>query len=215
MLHILLRVEGASINRKRTYRLYIELGMQVCTKRGKKLVRPRITMAVATRPNERWSLDFATDQLACGRRIRTLNIMDDFSRVCVGTLVDFSISGACMARFLDQRKEIRRPPRMLVMDNGPEMTCKAMLFPSQQTQAKPHFTQPAKPNRNAFVESFNGKLRDGCLNHHWFLDPAAPRRIIDNWREHYNTTRPHSSLGYSPPAVLESKVACYRGTTLP
>ena len=180
MLHSLLRAEGLVVNRKRTYRLYIELGMQVRTKRRKKLVRPRIAMAVPTRPNERWSLDFVSDQLACGRRIRILNIVDDFSRFCVGQLVDVSISGARMARFLEQLKEIRGLLRTLVMDNGPEMTSKVMFFWSQQTQVKLHFIQPGKPTQNAFVESFNGKFRDGYLNQHRFQDLADARRIIDN-----------------------------------
>jgi putative transposase len=207
MLHALLRAEGLVTNRKRTYRLYTELGMQVRTKRRKKLVRPRVPMAVPTRPNERWSLDFVSDQLASGRRIRILNIVDDYSRVCVGQLVDVSISGAHMARFLDRLKEVRGLPKTLVMDNGPEMTCKAMFFWSQQTQVKLHFIQPGKPTQNAFVESFNGRFRDGCLNQHWFRDLTDARRIIDDWRDHYNAVRPHSSLGYKPPAVYETQVA--------
>ena len=207
MLHSLLKAEGLVANRKRTYRLYTELGMQVRTKRRKKLVRPRIPMAVPVEPNERWSLDFVSDQLGNGRRIRILNIVDDYSRLCVGQLVDVSISGTRMVRFLDQLRELRGLPRTLVLDNGPEMTSKAMFFWSQQSGVKLHFIQPGKPTQNAFVESFNGRFRDGCLNQHWFRDLDDARRIIDAWRGHYNTTRPHSSLGYLPPAVFESKVA--------
>jgi len=203
MLHSLLRAEGLVTNRKRTYRLYTELCMQVRTKSRKKLVRTRIPMAVPTRPNERWSMDFVSDQLACGRRIRILNIVDDYSRVCAGQLVDMSISGARVARFLDQLSEVRGLPGTLVMDNGPEMTSKAMFFWSQQTKVKLHFIQPGKPTQNAFIESFNGKFRDGCLNQHWFRDLADARSINEDWRNHYNTTRPHSSLDYTPPAVFE------------
>jgi len=207
MLHGMLRSEGLVENRKRTYRLYTELEMQVRTKRRKKLVRPRVPMAVPTRPNERWSMDFVSDQLANGRRIRVLNIVDDYSRVCVGQLVDVSISGARVARYLDQLRELRGLPGTLVMDNGTEFTSKAMFFWSQETRVKLHFIQPGKPTQNAFVESFNGRFRDGCLNQQWFRDLADARCIIDDWREHYNMTRPHSSLGYVPPAVFESKVA--------
>jgi len=207
MLHSLLRAEGVVVNRKRTYRLYTALGMQVRTKRRKKLVRPRVPMAVPVRPNERWSMDFVSDQLANGRRIRVLNIVDDYSRVCVGQLVDVSISGARLARYLDQLSELRGLPGMLVMDNGPEFTSKALFFWSRKTGVKLHFIQPGKPTQNAFVDSFNGKFRDGCLNQHWFRDLDDARRIFEGWREHYNAVRPHSSLGYIPPAIFESKVA--------
>ncbi len=207
MLHSLLRADGLVVNRKRTYRLFTELGLQVRTKRRKKLVRPRVPMAVPTRPNERWSMDFVHDQLADGRRIRIQNVMDDYSRVCVQPLVDLSISGARVVRYLNQLSELRGLPKTLVLDNGPEMTSKAMFFWSQKTRVKLHFIQPGKPPQNAFVESFNGRFRDGCLNQQWFRDLADARQIIDDWHEHYNTTRPHSSLGYTPPAVFEAQVA--------
>jgi len=187
--------------------VYTDLGMQVRTKRRKKLVRPRVPMAVPSKPNERWSMDFVSDQLANGRRIRVLNIVDDYSRVGVGQLVDVSIAGARLTRFLGQLRELRGLPRTLVMDNGPEFTSKALFFWSRKTGVKLHFIQPGKPTQNAFVESFNGKFRDGCLNQHWFRDLEDARRIIEDWRQHYNAERPHSSLGYLPPAVFESKVA--------
>ena len=198
MLHALLKNEGLVHNRKRTYRLYTALGLQVRTKRRKKLVRPRIPLAVPTSPNERWSIDFVHDQLADGRRIRILNIVDDYSRVCVGQLVDLSISGARMVRYFDDLALTRGLPRVLVLDNGPEMTSKAMFFWSRTRRVKLHFIQPGKPTQNAFVESFNSRFRDGCLNQHWFKDLTDARRIIEAWRNHYNAVRPHSSLGYKP-----------------
>lgn len=207
MLHGLLKAEGLVKNLKRTYRLYTELGMQVRTKRRKKLVRPRIPMEVPTRPNERWSLDFVHDQLSDGRRFRVLNVVDDYSRVCVGQLVDLSISGLRMARFLDELGEQRGFPETIVMDNGTEMTSKAMFFWSRHTGVKLYFIQPGKPTQNAFVESFNGKFRDGCLNQHWFLNLRDARHLINQWRDHYNQVRPHSSLGYLPPAVYEKQAA--------
>jgi len=207
MLHALLRNEGLVINRKRTYRLYTELGMQVRTKRRKKLVRPRIPMAIPTKVNERWSLDFVHDQLADGRRIRVLNIVDDFSRKCVGQLVDTSISGVRLARYLDELALTRSLPASIVMDNGPELTSKAMFFWAQKTDVKLCFIQPGKPTQNAFVESFNGRFRDGCLNQHWFRSLDDARQIINEWRKHYNNERPHSSLGYQSPAVFEAEAA--------
>ena len=166
MLHAMLKNEGLVVNRKRTYRVYTELGMQVRTERRKKLIRPRIPMAVPSRVNERWSLDFVHDQLTDGRRIRILNIVDDYSRACVGQLVDTSISGARVARYLDELLQTRSKPKSKVMDNGPELTSKAMFFWSQKTGVKLNFIQPGKPTQNAFVESFNGRFRDGCLNQH-------------------------------------------------
>ena len=207
MLHGLLRQEGLVTNRKRTYRLYTALKLQVRTKRRKKLVRPRVPMAVPIRPNERWSADFVHDQLADGRRFRVLNIVDDYSRVCVGQLTELSISGARMARFLDQLAETRGLPSTLVLDNGPEMTSKAMFFWSQRQQVKLHFIQPGKPTQNAFVESFNGRFRDSCLNQQWFQGIDDARSIIDTWRTHYNEERPHSSLGYLPPKTFEQQAA--------
>lgn len=207
MLHAMLKAEGVVINRKRTYRVYSELGMQVRTKRRKKLVRPRIPMAVPTEVNERWSLDFVHDQLADGRRIRILNIVDDFSRKCVGQLVDTSISGVRLVRYLDELAQSRPRPKSIVMDNGPELTSKAMFFWSQKTGVKLCFIQPGKPTQNAFVESFNARMRDGCLNQHWFRSLDDARQIIRDWQQHYNHERPHSSLGYQAPAVFESKAA--------
>jgi putative transposase len=207
MLHALLKREGLVQNRKRTYRMYTELGLQVRTKRRKKLVRPRLAMAMPNHANERWSLDFVSDQLTCGRRFRILNIVDDYTRECVGQLVDLSISGARMARFLDELGQTRELPGAIVCDNGTEMTSKAMFFWSNETGVKLNFIQPGKPTQNAFVESFNGKFRDGCLNQHWFRNLTEARSIIDIWRTHYNDIRPHSSLNYLPPTVLAEMAA--------
>ena len=207
LLHALLKREGLVQNRKRTYRLYTELGLQVRAKRRKKLVRPRIPMAVPTVANERWSLDFVSDQLACGRRFRILNVIDDYSRECVGQLADVSISGGRMARFLTELGQARQLPGTIVCDNGTEMTSKAMFFWSREAGVKLHFIQPGKPTQNAFVESFNGRFRDSCLNQHWFRSLTETRRIIDDWRKHYNEVRPHSSLGYQPPTVFAEQVA--------
>lgn len=207
MLHALLQRQGLVQNRKRTWRLYSELGLQVRTKRRKKLRRPRVPLAVPARSNERWSLDFVHDQLAGGRRFRVLNVVDDHSRVCVGQVVDLSISGARMTRELDRMIEERGRPNTIVMDNGPEMTSKAMFFWARERRIRLHFIQPGKPTQNAFVESFNGRFRDGCLNQHWFSGLDDAREIIRAWQEHYNTERPHSALGYRPPMAFEADAA--------
>jgi putative transposase len=145
--------------------------------------------------------------LACGRRIRILNIVDDYSRLCVGQLVDVCISGVRMARWLNEIIKSRGRPHTLGLDNGPQMTSKAMFFWSQKSRVKLHFMQPGKPIHNAFVESFNGRFRDGCLNQHWFNDLTDARRTISHWRVHYNQVRPHSSLGYKTPAAFEQQMA--------
>ena len=201
----MLKIEGHVINPKRTYRIYREEGLQVRTKRRKKLIRPRIPMVVPDAVNQRWSIDFVSDQLANGRRFRVLNIVDDYSRECVSQIVDFSISGQRLAREFDRLT--RQLPKTIVCDNGPEFTSKAMFFWAKRTGVKLHFIQPGKPTQNAFVESFNGKFREYCLNLNWFAGLEDARLTIEQWREHYNHVRPHRSLGKKPPAVFAREVA--------
>lgn len=207
LLHGLLKAEGLVMNKKHTYRLYTELGLQVRIKQRKKLVRPRIPMLLPTQVNERWSMDFVSDQLANGRRFRILNVVDDFSRECVGQLVDVSISGHRVARFLTELISQRKRPASIVCDNGTEFTSKAMFFWSKERQVKLNFIQPGKPTQNAFVESFNGKFRDACLNQYWFNSLDEAREEINQWRDHYNHVRPHSSLNYLPPSEYAKQVA--------
>ena len=207
MLHGLLKAEGLVVNRKRTYRLYTRLNLQVRTKRRKKLIRPRMPMMVPHQVNERWSVDFMSDQLADGRRFRILNLVDDYSRECVGQIVDTSISGVRLARYLHQLRFTRGLPRVLVCDNGTELTSKAMFFFSQKSGTRLQFIQPGKPTQNAFVESFNARFRDTCLNQHWFKDLEEARSVINRWRRHYNEVRPHSSLGYLSPTNYANQAA--------
>ena len=206
-LHDMLRAEGRVINPKRTYRLYREEGLQVRTKRRKKLVRPRVPMPAPDAINERWSVDFVSDQLANGRRFRVFNVVDDFSRECVLQIVDFSISGLRLTREFDQLAEVRALPRTLVCDNGPELTCKAMYFWSKRAGVKLHFIQPGKPTQNAFVESFNVKFREYCLDLNWFASLDDARSTIQAWKHHYNHVRPHRSIGKIPPALFAKEAA--------
>jgi putative transposase len=201
----MLKIEGHVINPKRTYRIYREEGLQVRTKRRKKLTRLRIPMVVPDAVNQRWSIDFVSDQLANGRRFRVLNIVEDYSRECVSQIVDFSISGQRLAREFDRLT--RQLPKTIVCDNGPEFTSKAMFFWAKRTGVKLHFIQPGKPTQNAFVESFNGKFREYCLNLNWFAGLEDARLTIERWRQHYNHVRPHRSLGKKPPAVFAREVA--------
>ena len=207
MLHGLLKGEGLVVNKKRTYRLYTEQGLQVRTKKRKKLIRPRMPMVMPIDKDVRWSMDFVADQLSNGRRFRVLNVVDDHTREMLGQLTDFSISGQQVARFLNQLLEERGKPDQVVCDNGTEFTSKAMFFWQQDTNVKLGFIQPGKPTQNAFVESLNGKFRNECLNQHWFRSINEARCIIDQWREHYNCKRPHSALNYMTPVAFANRAA--------
>jgi putative transposase len=199
-LHAMLRREGLVANRKRTWRLYVEQGLQVRAKKRRKLPRrDRVPAQVPERPMQRWSMDFVGDQLADYRRFRVLNFVDDHSRLCPGQIVDVSISGARIARFLDDLALRLGLPEEIVLDNGPEGTSRAMFDWSERTGVRLRFIEPGKPVQNAFVESFNGKFRDECLNLHWFRSLRHAREEVARWRAHYNTERPHSALGYLSP----------------
>jgi putative transposase len=204
-LHDMLVIEGKVINHKRTYRIYCEEELQVRTKKRKKIVRPRVPMPVPSGPDQRWSMDFVSDQLANGRRYRVLNVVDDATREYVLQVVDFSISGQRVARELNRLSH--RFPKTIVVDNGPEFTSKAMYFWSKHTGVKLHFIQPGKPTQNAFVESFNGKLREYCLDLHWFTSIEDARSTIDDWQHHYNYVRPHRSTGRKPPMLYAKEAA--------
>jgi putative transposase len=152
-------------------------------------------------------MDFVSDQLATGRRLRVLNVVDDYTRECVLQVVDFSISGERVARAFDQLSASRPLPTVIVCDTGPEFNSKAMFFWARTQGVRLHFIQPGKPTQNAFVESFNGKFRDYCLNLHWFASLDDVRSTISDCRNHYNHVRPHSSLNQKPPAVYASEAA--------
>jgi len=207
-LHAMLRREGLVVNHKRTWRLYSAEGLQVRTKKRRKLPRrDRVAPQVPERPMQRWSLDFMSDQLVDYRRFRIPNIVDDHSRFCPGQIVDLSISGARVARYLDELGERLGLPEEIVLDNGPEGTSRAMFEWSERTGVRLRFIEPGKPVQNAFVESFNGKLRDECLNLHWFRSLRHARAEIGAWRRHYNAERPHSALGYLSPMEFLSTAA--------
>ena len=199
-LHILLRREGIKLNHKKLYRLYQEERLTVRKRGGRKrALGTRAPMTLPQGPNQRWSLDFVSDALVDGRRFRILCVIDDFSRECLAAVVDNSISGIRVARELDRIAAIRGYPRTVVSDNGTELTSNAILNWQQDRSVEWHYIAPGKPMQNGFVESFNGRLRDECLNEHLFSSYHQARRIIEDWRHDYNTYRPHTSLnGLTP-----------------
>lgn len=207
LLHGLLKSEGLVINKKRTYRIYTEEGLQVRTKKRKKIQRPRQPMEVAFKANQRWSMDFVSDQLSQGLRFRVLNVVDDYSREMIGQLVSVSISGQHVARFLSVLLAQRGKPHRIICDSGTEFTSKAMYFWSKEAGVTLGFIQPGKPTQNAFVESLNGKFRNECLNRHRFRTLDEARVEIEAWRYQYNHVRPHSSLNYLPPVVFAQQAA--------
>ena len=199
----LLEREGTKVNLKKVYRLYREEGLAVKRRRGRRrAIGARAPIVVPQAMNQRWSLDFVSDQLANGRRFRLLNVLDDFNSECLAAIPDFSLSGLRMIRELEAIIAIRGKPAMIVSDNGTELTSNAVLRWAADQGIEWHYIAPGKPMQNAFVESFNGRLRDECLNEHVFTTLAEARRIVEAWRIDYNTVRPHGRLGRLPPAVF-------------
>ncbi len=191
-LTVMLRREFGEINHKRIERLYALEGLTLPRKRKKKRgILERVAIPVPEGPNERWSMDFVHDSFDSGRKFRMLNIVDDFNRECLRIEVDTSLSGHRVARVLNQLAETRGLPKYIVVDNGTEFTSRAMLEWENENPTNLAFIDPGKPTQNAFVESFNGKLRDECLNENSFLNLMHAREIIEKWRLEYNSERPH------------------------
>jgi len=199
---VLLRREGWQVNHKRVYRLYCEEGLHLRSKRPKrrKMAAHRANRPEAKRINESWSMDFVSDGLFDGRRFRSLTVVDNFSRECLGIWVDQSIKGEDVVRFMERISWQRGTPERVFLDNGPEFIGKALDKWAYENQVTLDFSRPGKPTDNAFIESFNGSFRDECLNAHWFLSLQDAREKIESWRTEYNTFRPHSSLGDLTPS---------------
>ena len=202
-LGLLLAREGLRTNHKKLRRLYREERLQVRRRGGRKrALGTRAPMAVPDGPNQRWSLDFASDTLADGRRFRILCVLDDFSRECLALVADTSLSGKRVARELDVIAGTRGLPLTLVSDNGTELTSIAILRWSQDRSAGWHYIAPGKPQQNAFAESFIGRLRDECLNETVFTSLRHARAVLAIWQRDYNEVRPHSGLnGYTPGSI--------------
>ena len=183
------------------YRLYRLADLAVRKRRSKKRLRlERVPLHQCSRINEVWSLDFVSDSLANGRRYKCLPITDDFSHESVDIAVDHGISGEYVTRVLERAARFRGYPRAVRTDQGPEFTSRAFLAWTTSRRVQHILNQPGKPTQNAYIESFNGKFRDECLNEHWFETLAQARTEIARWRQDYNEVRPHSSCGRIPPA---------------
>ena len=206
-LFIMLRREGEPSGINRIYRLYREEGLMVRKRKSRRrAVGLRAPIPVEARPNARWSLDFVHDQMALGRRFRVLNITDDVTHECLGAIPDTSISGHRVARELTAIIARRGKPGMIVSDNGTELTSHAIFAWTKDHAIDWHYITLGKPTQNAFVESFNGKMRDELLNEMLFFSLDHARKVIAAWVEDYNTTRPHSALNYQTPATFAAKL---------
>ncbi len=200
-VHDMLRAQYPGVNHKRVYRLYSHADLAV--RRRKKVKRPcqqRVPLRLAQAVNEVWSMDFVSDSLANGRRLKCLTVADDFSHECVDIAVDWGISGQHVTRLLDQAALFRGYPLAVRTDNGPEFTSRAFMAWAQGHGIRHILIEPGRPMQNGYIESFNGKFRDECLNEHWFETLVQARSAIAIWRQDYNQVRPHSSLGRIPPA---------------
>ena len=179
-LHILLDREGMAMNHKKLFRLYREEGLSVRKRGGRKrAMGTRSPMMLPDRPNQRWSLDFVLDSLNNGRRLRVLTVVDDYTRECLALVADTSLSGERLSRELDQIGEHRSWPLMIVSDYGTEMTSNAILTWQERRSVLWHYIAPGKPQQNGFIESFNGRFRDECLNEHLFRNLAHARAVIE------------------------------------
>ena len=195
------------MNHKRVYRLYREDGLSLRRRRRhRRAPGLRLPLPVPRRANQRWSMDFVADRLADGRRLRVLTIVDDGTRECPAMEVDTSLPGARVVRVLDRLADSRGLPEWVVLDNGPEFTGTAVDRWAPAHGVRLHFIEPGKPVQNAFVESFNGKFRDECLNEAWFLTLSEAQQAIEVWRQDYNTVRPHSALGDATPAEFAAQL---------
>jgi putative transposase len=199
-LHLLLRREGWRVNRKRIYRLYLEEGLQVRTKKRRKCAsHTRLDLPQASAADERWSMDFVSETLVSGRRFRILTILDLYSRECLGLTANFSLKADDVVTVLNQLKLGGRMPRAITVDNGSEFVSRKLDGWAYSCGVKLDFIRPGKPVENAYIESFNGRLRDECLNTNVFFTLAEVRRELELRKHDYNTVRPHRALGGLPP----------------
>ncbi|OXI43867.1 IS3 family transposase [Burkholderia aenigmatica] len=199
-IHVLLQRDGCFANHKRIWRLYSKAGLSVHKRRRKRIAAvERRPLPLPTGPNQSWSMDFVSDGLAYGRRFRCLNVVDDYTRECLATEVDTSLPGLRVQQVLERLKEMRGLPASITVDNGPEFAGKVLDAWAYEAGVTLSFIRPGKPVENAYIESFNGRFRDECLNEHWFVSMRHAKRLIEEWRIEYNTERPHSSLGYLTP----------------
>jgi putative transposase len=207
-LLIFLRREGFVVNHKRLFRIYREERLMVRKRGGRKrAMGTRAPMPVPAAPNDCWSLDFVSDQFVCGRRFRILAVFDICTRECLAAIADTSISGRRVARELSRLIAWRGKPKVVISDNGTELTSNAIICWTEETKVGWHYIDPGKPIQNAFSESFNGRLRDEFLNETLFTSLPQARVALEEWRRDYNTVRPHSSIGWLTPAAYAGQIS--------
>jgi putative transposase len=205
-LGALLERRGERVNHKRLYRIYREEHLAVRRLKRKRLVRPPAPIAVLVRANQEWSMDFVMDGLATGRILRMLTVVDSYTRECLAIEVDSCLSSRRVTRVLEWVIEQRGTPEAIRCDNGPEFTSRHFLAWCEDRGIRLLHIQPGRPMQNGWVESFNGRFRDECLNANWFTTMADAGQKIEAWREQYNNERPHSSLGYRTPSEFAANL---------
>jgi transposase InsO family protein len=215
MIHLKLRQAGEQVNYKRVERLYRLEQLHIRRRRRKKIpVSERQPLVRPGRANEVWSMDFMFDREASGRSIKCLMVVDDATHESVAIVAEHAIGGAHLTRILDAICAQRGTPAVIRTDNGPEFTGKAMLNWAHRRGIALRLIEPGKPNQNAYVESFNGRFRDECLNEHWFTSLAHARAVLEAWRQEYNEERPKRSLGGLTPSQYAKQLAA-RPLTMP
>jgi putative transposase len=204
----MLKREKLVVNHKRTERIYREEGLALRRKKRRKgAAGVRVMIPAAMRANEHWSMDFVSDSIVTGRRFRALTIVDNYTRECPAIEVDTSLGGDRVVNVLERLSETRGLPEVITIDNGPEFAGKALDEWAYRKSIKLNFITPGKPVENAYAESFNGRLRDECLNTNWFMNLKQARNIIEDWRRDYNEVRPHSSLKNMTPMEYANATA--------
>ena len=215
MIYLKLRQQGLIVNHKRIDRLYAQEKLQLKRRRRKKVpITDRQPLVRPQAPNEVWSMDFVFDRSADGRVIKILAIVDDATHEPVCLRPERAISGMMVTRLLDALKPTRGLPKVIRTDNGKEFCSRAMLFWAHQNQVSLRLIEPGKPNQNAFIESFNGRFRDECLNEHWFLNLEHARVIIEAWQKEYTEERPKKALGGLTPAAYAKHLVEKSGTVV-
>jgi len=209
---VLLERKGMIMNHKKLYRIYCEEGLSVKRRRGRKRARgTRTPMPFAAYANARWSLDFVSDSFGASKKFRILAVIDDCTRECLCLVADTSLSGARVARELSALIRVYGKPGCIVSDNGTEFTSRAILKWADENEVPWHYIDPGKPQQNAFIESFNGSLRDELLNEEIFDSLDDARRKLALWRYDYNMVRPHSSLGNQTPQQARRALEQFEG----
>ena len=204
-IHDMLRSDFPGTNHKKVYRLYRKQNLSVRKRSKKRLRGERRPLLAATRLNEVWSMDFVSDALASGRRLKCLTVADDFSHECIDIAVAHAMPGGHVIQVLEQAARFRGYPRAVRTDNGPEFTSRAFIGWAQARGIEHILIQPGRPMQNGYIESFNGRFRDECLNENWFETLSQAREAIAIWRQDYNEVRPHGTIGRIPPAAFAAR----------